>query len=150
VILRTLLLLSLLASTTSLPADTCTAYPEGSWKLDKDSALTFELKWLDALNNKDSAALNCILAPEFIDTSRTGALRPKEQILGELASRQDQYHQTLTGLNAKLFGETAIVRGMNVITDSKGTEVLRIRFTDVLHFKDGRWLAVAAQETDAH
>jgi hypothetical protein len=28
--------------------------------------------------------------------------------------------------------------------------LLRIRFTDVLHFSHGRWLAVAAQETDVH
>ncbi len=43
---------------------------------------------------------------------------------------------------------SAIVRGVNVISDRKGTEVLRIRFTDVLRFTGGHWLAVAAQETD--
>ena len=40
--------------------------------------------------------------------------------------------------------------GVNVISDLNGHEVLRIRFTDVLHFSRGHWLAVAAQETDVH
>lgn len=147
-ILRALLFLSLLTSATSLLANSCPAYPAGNWKLDKASALDFEQKWLDILSNKGTAALNCILAPDFADTSRKGELRPKEQVLRELPMRQDQYQQKLTDLDAKLYGDIAIVRGVNVISDRKGTEVLRIRFTDVLHFTGGHWLAVAAQETD--
>jgi len=148
VILRALLFLSLLTSATLLLANSCPAYPAGNWKLDNASALDFEQKWLDILNNKDTAALNCILAPDFADTSRKGELRPKEQVLRELAMRQDQYQQKLTELDAKLYGDIAILSGVNVISDRKGTEVLRIRFTDVLHFTGGHWLAVAAQETD--
>lgn len=61
---------------------------------------------------------------------------------------QDQYVQTLTDMQASLFGDTAVVHGVNVITDPHGTEVLRIRFTDVLYYTGRRWLAAAAQETD--
>lgn len=145
---RTMLLLSLLGSATSLWAEPCSAYPAGTWKADKASALNFEQKWLDILSSKNAAALQCILAPDFADTSRKGELRPKEQVVRELAARPDQYQQTLTDLDAKMYGDTAIVRGVNVITDRKGTEVLRIRFTDVLRFTEAHWLAVAAQETD--
>ncbi len=41
-------------------------------------------------------------------------------------------------------GDAAIT----MITDRQGLEVLRIRFTDVLHYTQGHWLAAAAQETD--
>ncbi len=101
--------------------------------------MDFEQKWLDILNRKDTAALDCILAPEFADTSRKGALRPKAQVLRELTQRkeQEQYKQKLTDLQASLFGDTAVVRGVNVISDQQGHEVLRIRFTDVLHYH--RW-----------
>ena len=110
--------------------------------------MAFDQTWLEVLSKKDPAALNCMLAPDFVDISRKGELRPKEQVLRELPLRQDQYQQKLTDVDAKLYGDTAVVRGVNVITDKKGSEVLRIRFTDVLRFADGRWLAVAAQETD--
>jgi ketosteroid isomerase-like protein len=148
VIVRTLLFLALLSSTTSLLADACPNYPAGNWKLDKASAMSFDQKWLDILDRKDTAALNCILADDFADTSRKGELRLREQVLRELPQRQGQYQQKLGDLDAQLYGDTAVVRGVNIISDRKGTEVLRIRFTDVLRFSDGRWLAVAAQETD--
>ena len=121
----------------------------GTWKLAAGSALEFEQKWLDILNRKDTVALDCILAPDFADTSRKGALRPKTQVLQELTQHkeQDQYEQKLTDLQMSLFGDTAVVRGVNVISDQQGHEVLRIRFTDVLHYTGGHWLAVAAQET---
>lgn len=131
-------------------AASCPAYPAGTWKFDQASALEFEQKWLDILNRKDPAALDCILAPDFADTSRKGALRSRAQVLQELTQHkeQDQYKQKLTDLQASLFGETAVVHGVNVISDRQGREVLRMRFTDVLYYTDGHWLAVAAQETD--
>jgi ketosteroid isomerase-like protein len=149
-VVRTILIALLLGCVQPAIASSCPAYPVGTWKLDQASALEFEQKWLDILNRKDAAALDCILAPDFADTSRKGALRPRAQVLQELTQRkeQDQYKQKLTDLQASLFGDTAVVHGVNVISDQQGHEVLRIRFTDVLHYTDGQWLAVAAQETD--
>lgn len=131
-------------------ASNCSAYPAGAWKLDSASALHFEQVWLDMLKQKNVTALDCMLAPEFKDTSREGALRPKEQVLRELPKRQSDFQQTLADLSVDLFGDNAVVRGVNVISSLQGHEVLRIRFTDVLHFSHGRWHAVAAQETDVH
>jgi uncharacterized protein DUF4440 len=133
-----------------LSAAECPAYPKGEWQLTQASALQFEQKWLEVLNEKNTAALNCMLASDFKDASRKGALRPKDQVLRELTQHreQDQYHQELANLQANLFGNTAVVHGVNVISDAQGHEVLRIRFTDVLYFENARWFAVAAQETD--
>ena len=149
--MRSLPLVMLLAFTTTLFASApCPAYPPGDWKLDKSSALQFEQVWLHTLNQKNTAALNCMLDPEFKDTSRKGVLRPREVVLRELTQHkeQDQYQQKLTELEPYLFDQTAVIHGVNVISDHQGHEVLRIRFTDVLRFTDGHWLAVAAQETD--
>ncbi|MGA7459643.1 MAG: DUF4440 domain-containing protein [Candidatus Korobacteraceae bacterium] len=149
--LRSLSLLMLLVFTRPLFASAdCSAYPAGDWKLDRPSALQFEQVWLQTLNQKNTAALNCMLDAEFRDTSRKGILRPKDVVLRELTQRkeQDQYQQKLTELEPYLFDDTAIIHGVNIISDQKGHEVLRIRFTDVLRFTDGHWLAVAAQETD--
>jgi len=150
-LLRPLSLLTLLLLPFPLLASSnCAAYPAGDWKLDKTSALQFEQVWLQALQQKNSAALDCMLDPEFKDTSRKGVLRPKEVVLRELTphKEQDQYLQKLIDLEPYLYGNTAVVHGVNVISDQQGHQVLRIRFTDVLRFADGHWLAVAAQETD--
>jgi len=149
--LRSLLLAILLFLTQPLLASrNCAAYPAGDWKLNEASALQFEQVWLETLQQKNTAALNCMLDADFNDTSRKGALRPKDVVLHELTQHkeQDQYQQKLTELQPHLFGDTAVIHGVNVISDQQGHEVLRIRFTDVLRFTEGRWLAVAAQETD--
>jgi ketosteroid isomerase-like protein len=149
-VVRKILIGLLLGCVQPAIASSCPAYPAGTWKLEKASALEFEQKWLEILNRKDAAALDCILAPDFSDTSRKGRLRPRAQVLQELTphKEQDRYEQKLTDLQMSIFGDTAVVRGVNVISDQQGREVLRIRFTDVLHYTGGHWLAVAAQETD--
>jgi hypothetical protein len=121
----------------------------GKATLDRASALQFEQEWLEALQQKNSAALDCMLAGEFKDTSTKGELRPKQQVLRELPGKRpgDAYQQKLIELDAELFGDTAVIHGVNLISDQHGNGVLRIRFTDVLTFRNGRWLAVASQET---
>jgi hypothetical protein len=76
-----------------------------------------------------------------------GILRPKAQVLRELPLRSDQYQQNLANLEADLFGDTAVIHGINVISDQQGHPVMRIRFTDVLCYTHKHWIAVAAQET---
>ena len=126
----------------------CLAVPcPATYQLTQDSALQFEQDWLKALQQNDAAALDCILADDFTDTSWKGELRPKSQVLRELSGRPAPYKQTLCDLEANLVGDVAVVRGINVIADQQAHEVMRIRFTDVLHFSDHRWRAIAAQET---
>jgi hypothetical protein len=144
---RISILVVLLSLAEPLFAGPCTAYPPGPWPRDKASAERFEQEWLTALKQKNIAALDCMLAYEFKDTAMKGALRPKSQVLRELPLRSDQYQQNLADVNAELFGDTAVVRGVDVVTDQQGHEVFRIRFTDVLCYKHKHWLAVAAQET---
>jgi len=147
---RVWILIALSSLSHPLFASTCAAYPAGDWKLTTSSALQFEQVWLQTLEQKNTAALNCMLDADFKDTSRKGVLRPRDVVLRELPQpkEQDQYQQKLAELEPYLFGDTAVIRGVNVISDRQGHEVLRIRFTDVLRFSDGHWLAVAAQETD--
>jgi Domain of unknown function (DUF4440) len=146
---RIAILVLLFAFAKLLFAAPCAAYPAGKWKLDKASALEFEQVWLRVLTQKNVAALDCMLDAEFKDTSMKGGLRPKAQVLRELPGKRpgDDYQQKLVDLEADIIGDTAVVHGVNLISDQQGHEVLRIRFTDVLRFAEGRWLAVSAQET---
>jgi len=50
-------------------------------------------------------------------------------------------------MHAHIQGEMAYVRGMNRMTDNRGAVLARVRFTDIFVYRDGRWQAVAGQET---
>jgi len=121
----------------SHPAESATA----------QSAMQFEQRWLDILQRRDAADLECILAPQFADISYKGAVRSREQVLRELPQRSSQYQQHLDDMSVQLLDNVAVVRGVNIITEQHDKPVAHIRFTDVLQFSDKRWQALAAQET---
>lgn len=134
----------LLLATSTVVMAVC---PHPAESATKQSALQFEHRWLDVLQRHDAATLECILAPEFTDISWKGAIRPREQVLREVSSHSSEYQQHLDDLSAQLHDNVAVVRGVNIITDRQNRPLARIRFTDVLRFSDGRWQAIAAQET---
>ncbi len=116
-------------------------------KLDEQTVLRIEHDWLKALTERDRAALDRILAGDFMNSTWKGELRDKRQMLEGLA-KPVRYSQRLDDLKVNLYQETAIVRGINIVTDQTGRILTRIRFTDVFIYRGGWWQAVAAQETE--
>ncbi len=143
-IYRLALLISLLVAISTTAVATCSHPTESATK---QSALQFEQRWLDILQRHDAAALECVLAREFVDISWKGAVRPREQVLRELPKRSFDYQQRLDDLSVQLLDNVAVVRGINIITDQQNKPVARIRFTDVLQFSENQWKAISAQET---
>jgi hypothetical protein len=109
------------------------------------AALATEREWVAALEQRDSATLDCILAPGFTDTSWRGELLLKPQVMKALPGRAPST-LNLSELSAELIGSTAIVRGVNTQT-SAGKLIGSVRFVDVFVYRSGRWQAVSAQET---
>jgi hypothetical protein len=66
----------------------------------------------------------------------------------ELAAvrRLKPYMQKTSEQTVDFTGDAAIVRGINTIARA-GKTVLRLRYTDVYALRNGRWVAVSAQET---
>jgi hypothetical protein len=50
-------------------------------------------------------------------------------------------------MRAHVEGDMGFARGLNEILDSSGKIVARVRFTDIFTYRDGRWQALAGQET---
>ena len=113
---------------------------------DERTVLRIEHDWLRTLVERDRATLDRILADDFIDSSWKGELRNKRHVLADL-SKPLPYSQHLQDVQIKLYGDAAVARGLNMISDQNGRIVMRIRFTDVLLYRHGHWQAVAAQET---
>lgn len=111
------------------------------------TALAFENEWADAAARHDSAALACMLADDFVDTSWQGALRTKRDVLATGPVAPSGLKQRYSDWTVDRHDSTAIVRGLNTITDANNRTVSTLRFTDVLRYTNGHWQAVAAQET---
>ncbi|HET6726380.1 MAG TPA: nuclear transport factor 2 family protein [Gammaproteobacteria bacterium] len=109
--------------------------------------IKLENAWVKAIAQHDVSALDRILADEFVDTSWTGALRDKQQMLARARSRRGgSGAQRLQDVRVRFYHGAAIVTGTNVVTNKRFGEV-RVRFTDVFVMRDHRWQAVSAQET---
>ncbi|HEV7165641.1 MAG TPA: nuclear transport factor 2 family protein [Gammaproteobacteria bacterium] len=113
---------------------------------DTQQLLDLEQRWLTAAMQHDTAALQQILADDFVDVTYQGALRDKtDHLHSSLAPGKTK--QTLEELKVRLYGDTGIVTGQNTIVAIDGSFTYRIRFTDVFVRRDSRWQAVSAQET---
>jgi len=113
-----------------------------------DSAvIAFETTWATAAVAHDSTTLRCMLADNFVDTSWQGALRNRRDVLKGGPVTPPELTQHFSDWRIDRYDNTVIVRGLNTITDTDDKPVSSLRFTDVLRYLDGRWQAVAAEET---
>ena len=112
----------------------------------EQALVELEHRWAKALEQRDSAVIGCILAPEFRDSGAEGQLHDRRQVLASLPSRKPTLNH-LIELHPKLLGEVGMVRGVNRVTDAAGHVLAQVRFTDVFVYREARWQAIAGQET---
>ncbi|HEX7964701.1 MAG TPA: nuclear transport factor 2 family protein [Gammaproteobacteria bacterium] len=113
---------------------------------DARTLLDLEQRWAAAAAARDHAALDAILADDFTDVSWQGKLRSKADALAAPAAPV-RMRQTLSELKVRVYGDTAVVTGLNMAAAVDGSFTTRIRFTDVFIRHAGTWRAVSAQET---
>jgi hypothetical protein len=50
-------------------------------------------------------------------------------------------------MHAQVHGDFGYIRGLATAVDAQGKVLMRVRFTDIYVYRDGRWQAVAAHES---
>jgi ketosteroid isomerase-like protein len=108
--------------------------------------IELEQNWAAALNRKDADAVACIAAEEFEDAGVDGSLHTRSQMLERIPQRKPGVNH-LSEMRAHVEGTSGFVRGLNTVKDASGKVVARVRFTDVFTYREGRWQALAGQET---
>jgi hypothetical protein len=100
-----------------------------------------EHRWVRALERRDRAALDCLLAADFIDHDWRGGVRHRQDLLEALARRPEGARIGISDLTAHAGAGLGYVQGLTTGPEGKA------RFTDVFQYREGRWIAVAARET---
>ena len=112
--------------------------------------LALEKAWNRALEEKDTKALDQILANTMVSVDIDGSIASKSEFLASIKSADYQPSQAVTEQsNVQVYGDAAVVVGIFRI---KGTEkgkpyVHRERFVDTWIKMNGTWQCVATTST---
>jgi ketosteroid isomerase-like protein len=131
------------------------SYPSSAQKADPDLSTKEQIKSLEEERNRailrgDAAALDRMTSDDYTFITLRGELRTKAEIVKGFQSGSFKYEsRTISDLNIRLYGDTAIVTGRST---QKGVENGKdysgdYRFTRVYVKENGRWLTVALQTT---
>jgi ketosteroid isomerase-like protein len=118
---------------------------------DEAAIVALEHRLAAAWVEGDRPFIERLLASDWRVIEPSGRLVSRQQVLDETFSSTDRRIDALAidDLNVRVFGGTAVATGRTRATGSyrgqSGTAVLR--FTDVFHFRQGRWQIVASQGT---
>jgi hypothetical protein len=99
-----------------------------------------------ALSRKDTDSVACMVADEFEDADVDGSLHTRSQMLEHIPQRKPGVNH-LSEMRAYVEGDMGFTRGLATLVDASGKVVARVRFTDVFTYRDGRWQALAGQES---
>ncbi|HME36880.1 MAG TPA: nuclear transport factor 2 family protein [Candidatus Sulfotelmatobacter sp.] len=117
---------------------------------DESRILTLELAWNHAVQEKDTKALEMLIAPEMVYIEIDGTLMNRAEYLASVASRSVHAEQILyESMTVHLYSPIAIVSGVYRESGAKDGKPYthRERFIDTWVLRGGNWLCVASQST---
>ena len=117
---------------------------------EEDQILNLDREWNEAYPKLDAAALDHIIADDWVCIDGTGLVITKSELLRRVASSDsflDPYKFDEIVLH--MFGEAAIVTGRlsGLMRDSDGVHDVKQRYMRVYVRRNERWQAVATQVT---
>ena len=105
-----------------------------------------ERRWIADIGAGNRGDLAVILADDYRDIDWRGQIRDKQTLLAAIHESADKT-QHIASLQVRVWGDTAVATGINQVHSASKGWTVEIPFTDVFARIDGRWRAVASQET---
>jgi ketosteroid isomerase-like protein len=126
--------------------------PKTKQGMDETSkALTImEKKWVDALEQGDTATLDSILAGTYVDTDEEGHRTDKDGVLSALKSGDLKMQSiNLSEVRVHPYGDAAVVTGDAAQKGTYKGKLLtsEVTFTDTFVQHNGKWRAVASHRS---
>jgi ketosteroid isomerase-like protein len=106
-------------------------------------------QWTASYSSGDAAAMEQILADDFIGTSPSGRRYGRREAIESAKKGQDEFAATvLDKIEVRIFDGMALALGEDLLTVKSGDAVLiRTRWTDTWVLRQGIWRAVASHES---
>ena len=114
------------------------------------SILEIQHRWVEALVQADTAALDAILVDPYVDTDESGCRLDKAGVLAALKSGDLKLASiTLLETQVHWYGNSAVLTGASAQSGAFHGQPIapKIFFTAILVLQNGNWRAVAAHRT---
>lgn len=108
-----------------------------------------EEEWAALATRRDPSVLERILADDYAGVSDDGTVRNKAQEIAYWSALPLAASAEQPQINYRIFGNTALAQGEQTLTPEGGGAPVRILWTDVWLFRDGKWQVVASQNAVA-
>ena len=109
-----------------------------------------ERQWLDAYQERDTAAMRRIVADDFLITFPDGSMQDKPQVVASLEASRAQGQGSprfwTEDVRSRTYGRTVILTGTVVTAYARDGRTVedRMRYTDTYVERGGRWQVVAS------
>lgn len=116
----------------------------------EQALLQLERDWEQANKKNDAAALERILAPEFVTTDSDGRFMTRDQFFARRQSGQVTFSAyTQDDYKVRVIGDMAIVTGRSTVTGKRDGKDWseQNRWTDTFVRRNGQWQAVATHSS---
>ena len=116
----------------------------------EDENRQIEIEWGEAFLRRDIAALDRLMADEYILTDPLGCVRNKAESLAAIKTNEVHFESTESdNVNVRINGDTAVVTARSTFRGRyKGWSMSgRYQYTDVLVKRRGSWKAVGSHIT---
>jgi len=107
-----------------------------------------EKAWAAMATTKDASILNGYLADDFVGVTETGDERNKQQEIKYWSEQPSDFaSDTVPVMKYRHYGDTVIAQGAQTLKPKGGAFPMKIVWTDVWMYRDGKWQAVASQDS---
>ena len=116
----------------------------------EDLIKQIEIEWGEAFERRDMAALDRLMADEYVLTDPLGNVRSKAESLAAIESSEVFFESTTSdNVHVRINGDTAVVTGRSSFKGRyKGWSLAgKYQYTDVLVKREGYWRAVSSHIT---
>ena len=107
-----------------------------------------EADWAEVAARPMPGLLERILADDYVGVNSDNVVRDKAKMLAQAAEpRSGNYvSSTLEYVHYRHFGDTVLAQGQEAVHRKDGGPDLRLIWTDVWMWRDGKWQIVASQD----
>lgn len=96
-----------------------------------------------AMSQGNLAALDSLLAPDFIYTHSNGNHQPKGEFIEAIGKRENRPRRDLSEIEAEIHDDIAVTRGNLDIHYSDGRPQLWFRYVRIWRLSGGSWRAIS-------